>query len=133
MDDDEISYMALQKGTPVLSSTGTEFGTVEHVLQVPELDLFDGIVVRPRHGAHVAHVAHVAHGDHGVHFVDRDQITRITRGAVYTELTDQQAAELPRPSAPPVERLDVYADEGPSLTARFGRLFHRPHWVDQDK
>ncbi|HUB70161.1 MAG TPA: hypothetical protein VL984_07050 [Acidimicrobiales bacterium] len=124
MDDDEISYMALQKGTPVLSSSGTEFGNVEHVLQVPELDLFDGIVVKPHHGGH---------GTHGVHFVDRDQIRRITRTAVFTELTDEQAAQLPRPMAPPVERLDVYADEGPSLTARFGRLFHRPHWVEQDK
>ena len=32
-----ISYMALEVGTPVLSSSGTEFGKVEHVLQVPEL------------------------------------------------------------------------------------------------
>ena len=118
MDDDEISYMALQKGVPVLSSSGTEFAKVEHVLQVPEFDLFDGLVVKTHHS---------------LHFVARDQIARITRGGVHTDLTDQQAANLPKPMAPPVERLDVYADEGPSLTARFGRLFHRPHWVEQDK
>ena len=40
MDDDRpISYLALAVGTPVPSSSGTPFGTVEHVLQVPELDL----------------------------------------------------------------------------------------------
>jgi hypothetical protein len=38
--------MALEVGTPVLSSSGTEFGTVEHVLQIPAEDLSDGIVVK---------------------------------------------------------------------------------------
>jgi hypothetical protein len=37
-DDDEISYLALDRGTPIVSSSGKEFGNVEHVLQVPELD-----------------------------------------------------------------------------------------------
>jgi hypothetical protein len=32
-----ISYLALENGTPVLSSSGSEFGTVVHVLQIPEL------------------------------------------------------------------------------------------------
>lgn len=34
-----VSYMAWTVGTAVRSSTGPQFGTVEHVLQVPELDL----------------------------------------------------------------------------------------------
>ena len=42
--------VALAVGTPVLSSSNTEFGTVEHVLQVPEEDLFDGIAVKTKHG-----------------------------------------------------------------------------------
>jgi hypothetical protein len=62
-----ISYLALKVGTPVQSSTGHTFGTVEHVLQVPEEDLFDGIVL--------------AIG-RGLHFVDRDQIVDITTTAV---------------------------------------------------
>jgi uncharacterized Fe-S cluster-containing radical SAM superfamily protein len=40
-----ISYQALRKGVPVRASGGEEVGTVEHVLQVPELDVFDGIVL----------------------------------------------------------------------------------------
>jgi hypothetical protein len=55
--------MALQVGTPVQTSDGHTFGTVEHVLQDPELDLFDGIVVSIHHG---------------LRFVDRDQIEEIT-------------------------------------------------------
>jgi hypothetical protein len=42
-----ISYLALAVGTPVESSTGRSFGTVEHVLQIPELDLFDGFASSP--------------------------------------------------------------------------------------
>jgi hypothetical protein len=41
-----ISYEALAVDTPVVSSSGTEFGRVHHVLQVPELDLCDGISVK---------------------------------------------------------------------------------------
>jgi len=77
-----ISYLALEIGTPVVTSTGTQFGTVHHVLQVPELDLFDGISVDTKHG---------------LRFVDRDQITEMTRAAVRCALTDDQAAALPVP------------------------------------
>jgi len=58
-----VSYEALPVGAAVLSSTDAQFGMVEHVLQVPELDLFDGIVVKTKHG---------------LRFVDRDQVTEIT-------------------------------------------------------
>jgi hypothetical protein len=62
-----ISYLALAVGTPVVSSSGTEFGKVHHVLQVPDLDLSDGISVKT---------------PHGLRFVDRDQITEMTSTAV---------------------------------------------------
>jgi hypothetical protein len=103
-----ISYEALAVDTPVVSSSGTEFGKVHHVLQVPELDLFDGIV-------------------------DRDQITEITTTVVRCSLTDSEAASLPPPSGPPVLEVDVAHDEGPSLSARLGRLFGRPHWKNIDE
>jgi hypothetical protein len=45
-DARRISYQVLRKGVPVRASGGEELGTVEHVLQVPELDVFDGIVLR---------------------------------------------------------------------------------------
>ena len=38
-DGTPISYEALEIGTPVLSSTGNQFGTVEHVLQIPEFKI----------------------------------------------------------------------------------------------
>lgn len=110
-----ISYEALAVGTPVISSTGTQFGTVEHVLQVPEEDLFDGIAVKT---------------NHGLRFVDRDQIDEITTTAVYCALTDQEAAALPAPEGTLVLHPDTAHDEGPSLTARFGRLFGREHWKE---
>ena len=47
-DDDEllaVSYQGVTPGVPVLTRDGTQFGILEHVLEVPEEDLFDGIVV----------------------------------------------------------------------------------------
>ena len=49
-DDTAISYQAAARGTPVLSSTGTQIGTLEHVLEVPEVDVFDGIVIATEAG-----------------------------------------------------------------------------------
>ena len=116
MDDGEpISYLALATETPVLSSSGSEFGKVVHVLQIPELDEFDGIVVGTKNGHR---------------FIDRDQITQITTSCVRCDLSDEQAAALPAPSGPPVLHLDVEYDEGSSLSARFARLFRRPHWKE---
>jgi hypothetical protein len=110
-----ISYEALSVGTPVLSSTGTQFGTVEHVLQVPEEDLFDGIAVKAKRG---------------LRFVDRDQITEITTTLVRCSLTDEEAAALPAPRGTLVLHPDTAHDEGPSLSARFGRLFGRERWKE---
>jgi hypothetical protein len=116
MDEGEpISYFALAVDTPVLSSTGSQFGTVVHVLQIPELDEFDGIVVSTKDG---------------LRFVDRDQITEITTSCVRCDLSDEQADALPAPNGPPVLHLDATYDEGSSLNARFARLFRRPHWKE---
>src|ERR1700691_3132749 len=108
-----ISYEALAVGTPVLSSSGDEFGQVHHVLQVPELDLFDGIAVKTKHG---------------LRFVDRDQITEITTTLVRCALTDDEAADLPAPRGAFLVHPDTARDEGPSLSARYGRLFGREKW-----
>ena len=116
MDEGEpISYMALEVGTPVLTATGATIGKVEHVLQIPELDLFDGIAVKT---------------DHGLRFVDRDQIADISTTRVRCSITDEQAAGLPAPHGTLVLHPDPAHDEGPSLTARFGRLFGREHWKE---
>jgi hypothetical protein len=110
-----ISYEALAVGTPVLSSSDDQFGQVEHVLQVPELDLFDGIAVKTKHG---------------LRFVDRDQITDITTTLVRCALSNDEAGSLPVPKGELVLHPDTAHDEGPSLSARFGRLFGREHWKE---
>lgn len=113
-----ISYEALEVGTPVLTSSETEFGKVEHVLQIPSEDLFDGIVVKTR--------------DHGVRFVDRDQIQDIFTRAVRCSISDDQVASLPAPRGTLAVTPDLDRDEGHSLTARWGRLFGRVHWKELD-
>jgi hypothetical protein len=115
-DDDEVSYMALTRGTPVASSSGTHFGTVEHVLQVPELDLFDGIVVKVHRGHR---------------FVDRDQIDKIRRSVVVTLLSDEEAANLPKPSGTPIEVPQGPGDLGSGWNHPFARMFGREHWVEK--
>lgn len=119
MDDGRpVSYMALEVGTPVLTSTGTQFGTVEHVLQIPELDVFDGIAVTTHQG---------------LRYVQGDQITEITTTSVRCRITDEDVASLPAPHGTTVLRPDPGHDEGHTLTAWYGRLFGREHWkvVDQ--
>lgn len=114
MDDDTaVSYEAAVPGTPVLTSSGTKIGTLEHVLEVPELDLFDGIVVATKAG---------------LRFIDADQIERITTSYIRSSIDDAQAAQLPPPAGPPVYRVDALADSGSSMHDRLGRMFGRPHW-----
>lgn len=108
-----IAYSALPMGVPLLTEDGHTFGTVEHVLQIPEEDLFDGIVVRTTRG---------------LCFVDRDQIGQITSTGVRCTLTDDQAASLPTPAGNPVYDVDALQDSGQSLHDIFGRLFRRPRW-----
>src|ERR1039458_4532445 len=104
MDDGRpVSYRGLPVGTAVLSSSNTRFGTVEHVLQIPELDIFDGIAVKT---------------EHGLRFVDRDQITDITTTRVRCALTDEEAAALPAPEGTLVLHPDNAHDEGRCLPAR---------------
>jgi hypothetical protein len=112
-DDAPISYLAAVIGTPVLSNSGTKIGTLEHVLQVPELDIFDGIVVATRHG---------------LRFIDADQVAEIERSHIRARLTEAQAGQLPPPDGPPVYRVDALEYSGHNLHDYLGRMFGRPHW-----
>jgi hypothetical protein len=109
-----VSYMALTKGTPVVSSSGKRVGTVEHVLQIPEEDLFDGIVVAT---------------EHGHRFVGRDQVLTMTTAEVRCSLSDAEIAALPAPRDNETFHVDPLQDVGSSLTARFGRMFGRERWT----
>src|SRR5580704_9082618 len=92
-----VSYEALPVGAAVLSATGTQFGTVEHVLQDPSLDLFDGIAVKTTHG---------------LRFVDRDQVGEMTTTLVRCTLSNDEAANLPAPRGTLVLHPDTAHDEG---------------------
>ena len=108
-----ISYQALREGTPMVSSSGKQFGTVAQVLEVAEEDLFDGIVVSTEQGRR---------------FVDADQIAQITTARVQCKLDDEAVGDLPEPSGTEVYRADPRQDLGPSLGSRVGRMFRRGSW-----
>jgi hypothetical protein len=110
---DPIAYTALANGTPVQTSDGTPFGSVEHVLVVEEVDVFDGIVVKT---------------DEGTRFVDADHVGQIFTSHVLTNLSVEEAAALPLPDQDPVYDADADDDTGSSLGDRFGRMFSRGKW-----
>lgn len=112
-DGTPISYEAATRGTPVLSSSGTQIGTLEHVLEVADLDIFEGIVIATHEG---------------LRFIDADHLPEFTTTHIRSTLTDEQAAQLPPPSGPPVYSVDALADTGHSLHDVIRRLFGRPHW-----
>jgi hypothetical protein len=102
----------------VLSSTGTEIGTLEHVLEVPELDVFDGIVIAT---------------PDGLRFIDADSVGRITHATIECGIDDAQASQLPPPAGAPVYHVDALANSGHNLHDTLGRIFGRPHWTrDRD-
>src|ERR1700723_4456627 len=100
MDDGEdllaISYQGVTPGVPVLTRDGTQFGILEHVLEVPEEDVFDGIVVWPGSGGWADRRIQrdVSRGHttaarflesfrpHDLRFVDADRIAAITVGYI---------------------------------------------------
>jgi hypothetical protein len=111
-----LSYQAAVPGTPVFTRSGKEIGTLEHVLEVPGLDLFDGIVVAT---------------DWGLRFIDADQIEMITITNVRCRLDDAEAARLPPPDGAAVYRVSALDEIGDSLHERLGRMFRRPHWTQE--
>jgi hypothetical protein len=113
-----ISYQALSKGVPVRASGGEPAGKVEHVLEVPELDVFDGIVVKT---------------PGGLRFADADQVADITDRYVVLNLPAEEAERLGRPQAPASYHADASEDAGRSLHDWFGRLFGRAHWKRDDQ
>jgi len=110
-----VSYHAAVPGTPVFTRTGKEIGTLEHVLEVPDEDLFDGLVIAT---------------DWGLRFVDADQVELITVRHVRSRLDDDQAARLPPPQGTVVYRVSSLDEIGDALDERLGRMFGRPHWTE---
>jgi hypothetical protein len=101
-----IAYTALQPGTPVQTSDGHPFATVQDVLVDEKVSVFDGIVVQTPDGAR---------------FVDADQIGTIYTTHVRTTLSAEQAANLPVPEASTL--IDIKPAR--SMGERLGRMFGR--------
>src|SRR3954452_21061279 len=101
-----IAYTALQPGTPVQTSDGEHFATVEAVLVDEKVSVFDGIVVQTADGTR---------------FVDADHVGSIYTTHVRMTLSAEQAANLPLPERSTV--VDIKPPRG--LGARLGRMFGR--------
>ncbi len=115
-DADPIAYTALTPGTPVQTAQGDQFGVVETVLAVSELDVFDGITVRT---------------EEGLRFCDADTIGLITTAYVRTTVSADEVHHLPEPEAPPSFTVDPTDDTGSSIGDRIGRMFGKGKWKQQ--
>jgi hypothetical protein len=109
-----VSHRAAVPGTPVLTRTGTEIGTLEHVLEVPREDLFDGLVVAT---------------EWGLRFIDAGEVELITVRHVRSRLDDEQAARLPPPQGTVVYSVSSMDEIGDALDERLGQMFCRPRWT----
>ena len=101
-----IAYTALQPGTPVQTSDGHRFASVQAVLVDDKVSVFDGIVVETAEGTR---------------FVDADQVGSIYTTYVRTTLSAEQAANLPPPDGSTV--IDIKPSG--SMARRLGRMFGR--------
>ena len=84
-----VSYLVLETGVPVYDSSGTEVGSVEHVLAAEEEDIFDGLVIDAQLGPG------------GKRFVDATQVDELYENAVVLTVPAADADKLPEPSANP--------------------------------
>jgi|SRR5262245_992291 len=103
---DPIAYSALEPGTPVQTSDGHQFATVQSVLVDEKVSVFDGIVVQTAEGTR---------------FVDADYIGAIYTSYVCTTLSGEQAANLPLPDRSTL--IDIKPAR--SMADRLGRMFGR--------
>ena len=103
---DPIAYTALQPGTPVHTSDGYPFATVQAVLVDEKVSVFDGIVVQMAEDTR---------------FVDADQIGSIYSTYVLTTLSAEQVANLPPPDGSTL--VDIKPPR--SMAERMSRMFGR--------
>ena len=94
------SYLTLRKGVEVYSSDGAPLGKVEHVLAVPDDDIFDGFVIDTS----------VLPGGH--RFVDAPEVGEIYERGVVLKIDAAAAERLPKPSPTPGV-LEVDPDDVP--------------------
>jgi hypothetical protein len=144
--DDEfpISYLGVTPGVPVLTRDGEEFGILEHVLEVPEEDIFEGIVVwvgggtwadrliqRDLSRGHLSAAHHLeALRPHHLRFVEANNVAAITVSYIRCDLDRSQAEMLPPPSGTRVTHVDFGHAQPSNQTYRniFGRTGRTPDY-----
>ena len=150
MDDDEfpVSYQGVTPGVPVLTGDGEQFGILEHVLDVPELDVFDGIVVWVGHGGvaewRIQRELSAGHGtaarlleklSHSgdLRFVDADKVTAITADHIRCDLSRSDVGLLQPPQGAPTYYANAIDQAGPAnvgyVNGQYGSMFRRAHWT----
>jgi hypothetical protein len=100
-----IAYEVLEKGVPVFSSDERQIGTVDHVVAVPEKDIFHGLVI--------------AVPGQGRRFVEAAEVASLHERGVELRLDASAAQGLPEPRG----GAGVY-DEDP------GEMKGWRHWVN---
>ena len=78
-----IAYQVLDEGIPVYAADGVQVGTVDHVVAVPQQDIFHGIVLRGVDGTR--------------RFVAADQVASLHERGVDLRISVAEAAALPEP------------------------------------
>lgn len=128
--DDEfaISYQGVSPGVPVLTRDGEQFGILEHVLEVPEEDIFEGIVVwvgggtwadrriqRDLSQGHVSAARRLeAFQPHHLRFVEADKVSAITVGYIRCDLDRSQVGMLQPPSSTTVIQVSEFDQARPT-------------------
>ena len=88
MDDGSaIHYSAVERGTRVLASDGTEVGRVDQVVDNYREHILDGIVIEARDGS--------------LRFVDGPEVDRTAERAVTLAITVEEVERLPPPERGP--------------------------------
>ncbi len=78
-----IAYQVLDEGIPVYAADGVQVGTVDHVVAVPQQDIFHGIVLRGVDGTR--------------RFVAADQVASLHERGADLRISVAAAAALPEP------------------------------------
>ena len=91
MDDhgEQVSYLTLRRGIPVVSRDGVVVGRVRRVLAAQRQDVFHGLLIDTAVGDQV---------------VGADQVAQVYERAVMLRLDASQTAGLPRASSDPAAR-----------------------------
>jgi hypothetical protein len=109
-----IAYTVLAVGTPVAASDGRIVGSVAHVRADEATDVFDGIVIRTRHGER---------------FVDAPEIAGLYERRVELALTAAEVTRLPPPEPAPatvtIDPDDVAGEERHGVREALRRAWDR--------